>query len=349
MALEGSLKDFGLADILQLIFFQRKTGVLDLEGKLDKVRLVFIEGNISGAESKRRGEVNRLGKVLVKKGLLREQDLQPILEEQRRSNIRLGNILVRRGIIQKDVIEGILVGQITETVVQIFSWKEGTYEFTPQAVPVDKDIPISIDTQHLLMEGLRIVDEWSVIEGRITIDTIFTKNPQTTAELSEEEKDIFSLIDGENDVGTVVDISGQDDFSVSKILVSLLEKGSIEHKAALPVIPEIIPGEIKKSAFSYRVISAAAVVIAVLLSLSSVFFASGNVFKKFRASEAVADLRFKTEAYRFEHGAYPDTLATIAANSDPWGSPYIYNHNNNTFIVLSPGPDGKEGTADDIY
>jgi len=33
MALEGSLKDFGLADILQLIYFQRKTGVLVLDGK----------------------------------------------------------------------------------------------------------------------------------------------------------------------------------------------------------------------------------------------------------------------------------------------------------------------------
>jgi hypothetical protein len=349
LALEGSLRDFGLADILQLIFFQRKTGVLDLEGKLDKVKLLFIEGNISGAESKRRGEVNRLGKVLVKKGLMREEDLKPILEEQRRSNIRLGNILVKRGIIQKEVIEGILVGQITETVVQIFNWKEGTYEFTPQAVPVDKDIPISIDTQHLLMEGLRIVDEWSVIEGRITIDTIFSKKAADIAELSEEEKDIFSLIDGENDVGTIVDISGQDDFSVSKVLVSLLEKGAIAHKETLPVVTEILPAEIKKSAFPFQVLSVAAVVIAVLLSLSSVFFDSGNVFKKFRASGAVADLRFKTEAYRFEHGSYPKTLDAISMESDPWGNPYIYKQNNNIFIVLSPGPDGKEGTADDIY
>jgi hypothetical protein len=349
VALEGSLRDFGLADILQLIFFQRKTGVLDLEGKLDKVKLLFIEGNISGAESKRRAEVNRLGKVLVKKGLLREEDLLPILDEQRRSNVRLGNILVRRGIVKKEAIEGILVGQITETVVQIFSWKEGTYEFTPQAVPVDKDIPISIDTQHLLMEGLRIVDEWSVIEGRITIDAIFTKKSGDTAELSEEEKDIFSLIDGENDVGTIVDISGQDDFSVSKILVSLLEKGAIEHKEALPVITEILPGEIKRSAFPYQVFSIAAVVIAVLLSLSSVFFDSGSVFKKFRASEAVADLRFKTEVYRFQHGAYPEMFNTIATEPDPWGNPYIYKHNNDTFIILSPGPDGNAGTADDIY
>jgi hypothetical protein len=349
LALEGSLRDFGLADILQLIFFQRKTGVLFLEGKLDKVKLLFIEGNISGAESKRRIEANRLGKVLVKKGLLKEEDLPALLEEQRRSNMRLGNILVRRRIVQREAVEEILVGQIKEAVIQIFSWKEGTYEFTPQEVPGDKDIPISIDTQHLLMEGLRIVDEWTVIEGKITIDTIFARKTDDVHALSEEERDMFSLIDGENDVSTIIDISGQDDFSVSKTLVSLLEKGIIEQKEVLPVVPEVLPRETKKSAFSYQVVPLAAVVVAVLLSLSSVFFDSGNIIKRFRASEVVDDLRFRIEAYRFEHDSYPEILGSISTGVDPWGNPYIYHNNNNVFMVLSAGPDGKEGTADDIY
>ncbi len=349
MALEGSLKDFGLADILQLIFFQRKTGVLYLEGKLDKVKLLFIDGNISGAESKRRIEANRLGKVLVKKGLMREEDLQPILEEQRKSNMKLGNILVRRGIVQKEIVEEILVGQIKETVIQTFSWKEGTYEFTPQAVPADRDIPLSIDTQHLLMEGLRIVDEWSVIEGKITIDTIFTRKTEDTTDFSEEEKDIFFLIDGENDVSTIIDISGQDDFYVSKALVSLLEKGAIEPKEAVPVISEELPKETKKTALSYGFLSFVLVVIAIIFSLSYVFADPLAALKRFRASEAVADLRFKIEAYCFEHGSYPEKLNDISTALDPWGNSYVYKQNNYTFIVLSAGPDGKIGTADDIY
>jgi len=105
LALEGSLRDFGLADILQLIFFQRKTGVLNLEGKLDKIRLLFIDGHIAGAESKRRIEANRLGKILAKKGLFTEEELQGMLEEQQKSNLRLGNFLVRKGIVKKEDIE----------------------------------------------------------------------------------------------------------------------------------------------------------------------------------------------------------------------------------------------------
>ena len=195
MALEGSLKDFGLADILQLIFFQRKTGVLTLEGRMDKIRLFFIEGNIVAAESKRRMEENRLGKVLIKKGLMTEQDLQSVLEEQIISSMKIGNILVSKRIVQKEQIQEILIGQIKETVTQIFGWKEGTYEFTPQEVPVDKDFPISIDTQHLLMEGLRIVDEWSLIEGKITLDTVFMKKTEDIRRTDRRgERDIPSLL-----------------------------------------------------------------------------------------------------------------------------------------------------------
>lgn len=349
MALEGSLRDFGFADILQLIFFQRKTGVLTIEGRLDKVRLLFIEGNITGAESKRRIEANRLGKVLVKKGLLSEDDLRDILREQKDTNAKLGNILIRKGFVQKEQVEEILVGQIKETIVQIFNWKEGTYDFTPQAVPADKDIPVAIDTQHLLMEGLRIVDEWTLIEGKITLDAVFTKKAGVVAELAEEEKDLLQLVDGENDVSTIIDISGKDDYFVSKTLVSLIEKGFIETKEVLPVMAEVLETEIKKPMASYNILPLLVIVFTFLISLFPVFMDTGTIYRKFTASSAVDDLRFKIEVYRAEHGLYPETLDMVSKRSDPWGNAYIYKQNSGSFIVLSRGPDGKEGTPDDIY
>ena len=47
------------------------------------------------------------------------------------------------------------------------------------------------------------------------------------------------------------------------------------------------------------------------------------------------------------HGPYLDKLPV-----DPWGNPYIYyypgKHSANSYDLLSVGPDGKEGTDDDI-
>ena len=76
MALEGSLKEFGLADILQLIYFQRKAGVLTIAGKHDNVRLLFNNGNVIFAASKVRDESMRTGRMLVKKGIISADDLK---------------------------------------------------------------------------------------------------------------------------------------------------------------------------------------------------------------------------------------------------------------------------------
>src|SRR3982074_3076838 len=82
MALEGTLKDFSLADIFQLIGLQRKTGVLTLRGKDDTVTVTFLDGKVVGADSLNRRLENRLGTVLMKSGMLSQEQLSRALEIQ---------------------------------------------------------------------------------------------------------------------------------------------------------------------------------------------------------------------------------------------------------------------------
>lgn len=349
MALTGSVEDFGLADIIQLIHFQRKSGVLTVEGEIDRITLLFTSGNIAGAESKKRAEENRLGKMLLKKGLIKEEDLKLALDEQRRSGGKLGNIFVKRGFIKEEEIKEILINQVKETVVQLFGWKQGTYEFIPQTISIDKELSISLDTQHLLMDGLRILDEWSLIEGKLTLDTVLIKKVKDIAALTEEEEEILSLIDGENDLGTIIYISGKNDFLIAKTLLSLMEKGVIEAREPAHVVAEKLPEKVKKRVKSYYFLPAFAIAVSILLSLLTVFLKKDDIFKRFSASTTIEDLRFKIEAYRFEHGSYPNTLDIISKKLDPWGRPYLYNRSENTFTIISTGAGGKEETGDDIY
>lgn len=349
MGLEGSLKDFGLADILQLIFFQKKTGILNINARFDRVKLIFIDGNIVGAESKKRIEANRLGKVLVKKGLLKEGELKAILEEQKNSKTKLGNILIKKGLVSKEDITDVLTNQIKETVIQIFGWKDGYYEFIPQAIPPDKDIPISIDTQHLLMEGLRIFDEWTLIEGKITLDSIFEKTYKPIPELSKEEEEILSLIDGENDVSTIIDISGKDDFSVSKTILSLLEKQAIKLKETAPLVTTYISIEEKRTATNYKPFILTLLILIFIISIASASIKSSTILKKYKASKEINNLRIQVEAYKAENGYYPESFDKASRLLDPWGNPYLYLYNRNTYLILSRGPDGISGTTDDIY
>ncbi len=361
MALEGSLRDFGLADILQLIYFQKKTGVLTLYGK-DKVRLMFSDGNIVAAESGRRIEENRVGKILLKKGIVSEEDLRSSLEEQRTSGGRIGDILLRRGLVEKSAIEETLLSQMTDTVVQLFSWKEGTYEFQSGPVAQGRDKMTPLDTEHILMDGLRKIDEWSLVEGRVTLDSVFRRTDKTVPDLTDKEEDILRFVDGESDVGVIIDLSGSEDFEASKTLASLMERGLIEPAEVRPVISEEgeearVKPERPAAGLLTAIIFAAALVVSLFVATFqgagpqggfSVFW-SGDPPKMTRAVRDLQELRFKAEVYKYKNGSYPANIDQLSGRKDPWGRPYVYYLSDGVPFISCAGPDGKTGTTDDIY
>ncbi len=65
MALKGTLKDFGIAEILQLIGQQAKRGVLHLESRDEAIHITMADGNVVRAESAGRKAREKLGTLLV--------------------------------------------------------------------------------------------------------------------------------------------------------------------------------------------------------------------------------------------------------------------------------------------
>src|SRR5262249_1533399 len=96
VALNGTLRDFGLADIFQLIGIQRKTGVLSLRSSDKTVTVSFLSGGVVSAESSERGLEDRLGSVLVKSGKVTERQLGDALKAQKASLQRLGKVLIEQ-------------------------------------------------------------------------------------------------------------------------------------------------------------------------------------------------------------------------------------------------------------
>jgi hypothetical protein len=227
-------------------------------------------------------------------------------------------------------------------VTQLFSWREGKYEFTPQGVPQEMGVSLSLDTQHLLMDGLRLYDEWSNIEGMISLDSVFEKTGESTQGLDDGEQEILGLVDGKNDVYAIADLTGLESFQVSKTLISLAERGVITPKK-----PEGAPAPSKAAGkrpipgLSY--ITALAVGAALFLSV--LLLKAGGNLDRFRASEEIDKLRFSIEAAREEKGVYPASLD----KADSWGNHYVYQVTEKGFLLKSPGPDGKPGTGDDVY
>ncbi|TMA18218.1 MAG: DUF4388 domain-containing protein, partial [Deltaproteobacteria bacterium] len=101
MALSGTLKDFGIADILQLIGHQTKTGRLMLKTGNDEVEVYFIDGKVVFASEKARDSKDLLGSLLLRAELLNKEQLDDALSMQQRTLKRLGDILLESAVVTR--------------------------------------------------------------------------------------------------------------------------------------------------------------------------------------------------------------------------------------------------------
>ena len=278
MALEGTLRDFSLADIFQLIGLQRKTGVLTLRSKDDTVTVTFLDGKVVGADSLSHRLENRLGHVLIKSGVLGQDQLNRALEIQKETLQRLGFILTHYGIISADSLRQAIQLQIMQIVYRLFRWKDGDYHFSQETtIEYDRDYVVPVSAESILMEGARMIDEWPIIEKRIrSYDMVFRKkltdqeivvvgaedadevdfDYDTTAmrrrkqiagdriRISREEKAIYDLVDGTMSVREVLELSKYSEFDTAKALYELLTRDLIEEvrgSAAAAVLAQVTP------------------------------------------------------------------------------------------------------------
>lgn len=180
MALKGTLKDFGLSDIFQLIAHQGKTGVLHLEDKGKLVSVTFEGGKVVYAESgsAKTLEKELLGDILVKSGLMSKMELEETLEEQKRTMKKLGVIIQEKNYLTPDTFRTVLEFQVRETLFKIFQWTSGSYRFEAGRVSYDKQFVRPLSAEYVLMEAARIIDEWPGVRIKIpSVEMVFARVP----------------------------------------------------------------------------------------------------------------------------------------------------------------------------
>ena len=266
MALKGTLKDFGIADILQLIGHQTKTGILYLQGKGETVEIAFVEGNVVAATSKKRDARDFLGTMLVRAELTTQAQLDEALARQRTTLRRLGDILLEQKAITVEQLREVSTLQTTETIYKLFTWNSGTYEFVQQEVEYDKTVASPMRSEAILMEGFRIVDEWPMVRKRITslavtferlkplegeepgppqaaggdaIDSALDMamggvpaperpSSPTNRAIGRKERIIYKLAEPNVTVSRVIDVARLGDFETCKALYNLVESGYLK-------------------------------------------------------------------------------------------------------------------------
>jgi len=241
MALQGTLRDFSITEIIQLIGQQLKTGILKIHRGKSSVEVYFVDGMIVHVYSNYRGKKDLIGEILVKAQLITEEQLERVLRIQKETLKYLGEILVELQLLTKDDVLKVISTQIYETIYDLFWWEDGTFSFDLKLVESYKKIPFALSTEQVLLNILRMVDEWSEIEKKIFSPYLVFKKTAGGEEkgalsskyyleekLSSEQELMYNLVDGTRTVQDIIDRSLVGKFNASEILVNLLEMGLIE-------------------------------------------------------------------------------------------------------------------------
>jgi hypothetical protein len=243
MALQGTLKDFSITEIIQLIGQQLKTGVLRIRRGKDLVEIHFVDGMIVHVYSNYRGRKDLIGEILVKAELITQDQLDRVLKIQKESLKYLGEILVVLQNLTKDDLLKVISTQIYETIYDLFWWEDGQFNFDLKLVESYKKIPFALSTEQVLLNILRMVDEWSEIEKKIySPHLVFRKvlrleersanglpsQSYLKEKLTSEQELIYNLVDGTRTVQDIIDRSLLGKFNASEILVDLSSMGLIE-------------------------------------------------------------------------------------------------------------------------
>ena len=256
MALAGTLKDFGLPDIVQLIGLQRKTGTLHLNTDGEAVKVIFEGGNIVGAESSMTRPSDRIGNALVTQGAITQEQLSEALVIQKQTMQRLGHVLISESMVSEEHLRKAVEAQLFQVVFRLFRWREGSYNFeTQNTVDYERTGAVSLGADFVLMEGIRMVDEWPIIERRIpSMASVFKRvvdssQVQSKGDVSDDGLDgllsgisgsggagggklalsgdellVFNAVDGKKSCQQIVESTPLHDFAVCRTLLDLMDR-----------------------------------------------------------------------------------------------------------------------------
>jgi hypothetical protein len=240
MPVEGDLQSINFSTVLQLVTQERLTGVLKINKKSDIVDIGFADGQITGAFFERGNKVERLEAYLVRSGIVGKHVYQMVEDIHNETKRPVMNILLEDKYLTKEEVVRIIEFKIQEVIDEVFMWEQGAFNFEQGSVIYPKSmIKVRRNTEGIVMESARRMDEWPKIKDTIPSEDIVYKKverPELKLTPGENESRILSLLDGHRSVADLVEISGFGKFQTYSCLYRLFTTGQIEISYAKPTI-----------------------------------------------------------------------------------------------------------------
>jgi len=153
--LKGKLAVFEAISVMQFLNLAESTGRLDFKVPNNRASVFFVNGNVTFAGIANRPQ--KLGEYLVQTGLVEQSQIDELLAMPNRK--KLGVLLVESGILDKEQLRSAVEEQIKQVIYEIVRWHRGIFAFADGREPYDQDILIDVPLDHLMLEGLKRMDE----------------------------------------------------------------------------------------------------------------------------------------------------------------------------------------------
>ena len=227
MRLDGSLDDFGLPDVLQLLSQTRKTGALHLQAsEEDRKGVIRLGGGaIDAACSDLRRQV--LARRLVGAGLVTDDALSDAADDVRGGAPSLLRALLDRSGLTSDEVNHLAADQATDAVCELLRWSAGTFSFMVGEADPD-GLTLGLNAEDLVAEGHRRMQVWPNLTSYIpSPDTVLRLAPSPAFDPSctREEWGLLALVDGTRSVSEIVALLGRSEFALAGALAALVERG----------------------------------------------------------------------------------------------------------------------------
>ncbi len=226
LEMAGNLGDIAIVDLLSFMNMFRKNGCLRFSlGGGDK-SLYFQNGEIVYAASTFPEE--EIVEILYGLGKF-DREVLKVAKQQAGPGVSLGAVLVEQEVISSQDLWAATRNQVETIIYNLFTFHQGQFLFVAESIDEDKVVRLSMNTQNLIMEGLRRVDERALYMQKIkSLDSVPVATGKTPNDLdSTSQKMLAKVQAGVASVTELLRRSGAGDFDGLRLLSHLIDRGVV--------------------------------------------------------------------------------------------------------------------------
>ncbi len=159
MGLRGNLSHFGVADVLQLLAGQAKSGTVRITRPGGQAAFVLEAGAIVSTWDRASSASDPLKSFLLRRGVLPENQVMKALRLESHTELSFGEILLREGMMDLPELSRHLTEQIREEIRRVLAWDDGLFEFVPEIRVRTYGPGCAVKIESVLLQAAHEVDE----------------------------------------------------------------------------------------------------------------------------------------------------------------------------------------------